>query len=103
MIAYEKAGDEVFLVITDHLDWVAGDSGRREHIEALKVKIETYLWFVESGEFARMHPELAGRRVKFHIYFKYDIHPDGLAFLAIAKERLASYDIGLQFEAPSLD
>jgi hypothetical protein len=30
MIAYEKAGDEVFLVITDHLDWVAGDSGRRE-------------------------------------------------------------------------
>ena len=79
----------VVLTVSDHLDW--HDSA--EHQRILQTKLNTYLAFVEGGQFLVERPEAKGQRIIFRVVFKFRPDGDGRAFLERAAEviRLAGF------------
>ncbi len=86
VVSVDARTDCVVLTITDHLDW--NDSVG--HQTVLQKKFNAYLAFVESGEILERYPEAKGRRVSFHVVFKYKPDDEGKKFLARARQVIES-------------
>lgn len=63
LITHNPKNDEVTLVLVETQRW--GAEGER--IPALRAKLDSYLLFVVSGQFARNYPKLSGNRVRLRI------------------------------------
>lgn len=59
-IGVDNSTGHVVLTITDHIEWIDGDS---EHLLLLQEKLNTYLSFVESGEILETYPDAKDRPV----------------------------------------
>lgn len=75
-ISINKAADEVFLTITDHLQW-----NSNEHLWLLQEKINAYLRFVESGEIFKTYPDAKNRKIVIDVRCKYRPDQSALNFL----------------------
>lgn len=75
-ISINLATDEVFLTITDHLQW---DSS--EHLWLLQEKINAYLRFIESGEVFESYPDAKNRKFVIDVRCKYKPNQSALNFL----------------------
>ena len=65
----DKSTGNVVLTISDHLDW----SDPFSHLFKLQAKLNSYLYFYESGEMLESYPAAKGRRVAIEVVMKYDL------------------------------
>ena len=92
MIGVDKSTGDVVLTIADHLDWSETES----HLYLLQEKINTYLRFVESGEFLTAYPKAAGRSVLIDWVGKHRLVPEAENFFLVACAALKASGIKLQ-------
>ena len=82
IISFDKKTGEVWLTISDHLDW----SNTLEHLKLLQVKLNAYLAFVESGEIFERYRRAKNRPVVFEVVFQLSPDEQGREFLVRAQE-----------------
>jgi hypothetical protein len=75
-IGVDKETGQVFLTISDHLEW------NDEHLLLLQEKLNLYISFVESGELLEAYPDSKGREVVISVVCKYPPNVGGKDFLS---------------------
>lgn len=93
-VAVAKDNSSVTLAISDHLDW----EEEGEHLLLLQEKLNTYLYFAESGKLLENFPEIHGLPVKILIFGKFPLSGEATRFFGLAKEMLAKHDLSLEFK-----
>jgi hypothetical protein len=88
------------LIISDHLPW---DNTVGNHALLLQEKINEYVGFIESGSIYEARPDLIGRRLIIKVIAKYALSPEGVEFVAKAKDFLASAGFVLLHEVRDPD
>ncbi len=78
------------LAIIDHLAW------DHAHLQALELKINHYLKFIESGEIYVQHPDAAGCDFRIDVAAIYTPPPQVMAFFGQAQAVLESAGVLLQ-------
>ena len=53
-LAYEQETSSLILLLTDGMDWT--DTNR--HLLLLKEKLNTYIWYIDSRQYAEKYPNL---------------------------------------------
>jgi hypothetical protein len=85
----------VMLTIADHLDWKE-DQG--EHLLLLQQKLNTYLYFIESGQLLKTKPEYKGLPVVVHVRAKYELGDEAAKFYSLAKKSASEVGVSLEFD-----
>ena len=85
----------VRLTISDHLDWEVEEG---EHLLLLQEKLNTYLYFIESGKLLDTFPQAEGLPVVIRIAGKFTLSAEAMKFFGLAKEKLATLDVSLEFQ-----
>lgn len=85
-IRFSLEKDYVILTIADEWDWE--DEGF--HLAFLQEKLNKYIAYIESGEIYENNPEFKNKRVLIDIFFKHQLTKNGVKFLKVAKETIAS-------------
>ena len=75
--AVDKQGKRVFLTIIDPLLW----DEENVHLFALQEKINTYLYFIESGELLTSLPDSKGLDITIELILKHIPNAKGITFL----------------------
>jgi hypothetical protein len=91
----EQSG-RVMLTITDHLDWKKRDED--EHLLLLQDKLNTYLYFIESGHLREAKPEYKGLPVAIHVRAKYRLSKEAAKFYKAAEKGVAEAGALLVFD-----
>lgn len=90
-IGMEKEARRVFLSIIDPLAWDKDDL----HLFTLQEKINTYLYFVESGELLKALPDSAGFDIAIELILKHMPTDEAIAFFDKTMQIL--FDKGIVF------
>ena len=90
-IGMEKEAKRVFLSIIDPLAWDKDDL----HLFTLQEKINTYLYFVESGELLKALPDSAGFDIAIELILKHMPTDEAIAFFDKTMQIL--FDKGIVF------
>ena len=77
LITHNPKTDDITLVLVETEPW--GRDGDR--LDTLRAKLDAYVTFVASGQFARDYPKLAGKRVRFRIDCHHPLGVKEVAFL----------------------
>jgi hypothetical protein len=77
LITHNSKTNEVTLVLVETERW----GGNGEHLQQLRRKLDSYVQFVLSGQFARDYPVLAGKRVRFRVDCHHPVGTKEVAFL----------------------
>jgi hypothetical protein len=93
--AWDKNKTRVWLVISDHLDWEIEEG---EHLLLLQEKLNTYLYFIESGKLVETLPWASGLPVTVRIYGKFPLGAEAARFLELVKQKLATIDVSIEFK-----
>jgi hypothetical protein len=91
----EQSG-RVMLSITDHLDWKKKNED--EHLLLLQDKLNTYLYFIESGQLWEAKPEYKGLPVVIHVRAKYRLSNEAEKFYKEVGEGIAEAGASLEFD-----
>ncbi len=94
-IGVQQESGEVFLTITDHLDW---QDGNKDHLLLLQEKVNTYLAFVESGELLETYPDAKDRGVVINIVGQYPLSDEARQFVNQASSVVSGAGMKLNFE-----
>jgi hypothetical protein len=94
-VSLAKDNSRVLLSITDHLDWKVGEG---EHLLLLQEKLNTYLHFIESGKLVEAFPWASGLPIAIGIAGKFPLSAEATKFFGLAKEKLATLDVSLEFQ-----
>jgi hypothetical protein len=92
LFAFDRARDEVLLVMTESRDWSGGD----EQLHQLQEKFNAYASFILDGEMTAAHPELAGKRTRIELRCEEMPSERALELLQAIHEQLAFQEIGLE-------
>ena len=97
--ATDRAMNEVFLVISDHLPWDVDENG---HLRLLQDKLNKYLGAIESGEFYLKCPQAVGRKIVIYISAKYNPSPNAQDFIDKSKQAIRNigYELRIGQGAP---
>jgi hypothetical protein len=98
--AWDKNKTRVWLVISDHLDWKIEEG---EHLLLLQDKLNTYLYFIESGKLVEALPWADGLPVTIRIYGKFPLSAEAARFLELVKQKLATIDVSIEFKLSNPD
>lgn len=79
------------LTIADDLDWDDPDG----HLTALKVKLNTYVDFIRSGEIERAYPAGKDNELKILVALRDQPPPAGVEFFTTAKQTITA--LGIEF------
>ena len=82
----DKARSRVLLSIADHLDWTENEG---EHLLMLQEKLNTYLYFIESGKLVETYSWAKGWPVVIEIAAKYPMNAEATRFFNLAGQRIA--------------
>jgi hypothetical protein len=93
--AWDKNKTRVLLVVSDHLDWEVEEG---EHLFLLQEKLNTYLYFIESGKLVETLPWASGLPVTIRIYGKFPLSPEAARFLELVKQKLETIDVSIEFK-----
>ena len=91
----EQSG-RVMLTITDHLDWKKRDED--EHLSLLQDKLNTYLYFIESGQLWKDKPGYKGLPVVIHVRAKYRLSKEAAKFYKAAGKGVSEAGASLEFD-----
>lgn len=88
-IGTNKSGDELLLMITDHLEW----NNEYEHLIILQDKINSYFAYIEAKEYNDIYPNKEFKSYIIEIHFKYKITDKCRQFLEIAQKQAEEFNI----------
>jgi len=92
-IGMEKEAKRVFLSIVDSLVW----DQENVHLFTLQEKINTYLYFIESGELLKALPDAAGFDVAIEVILKHMPTDEAITFFDKTIQILLDKDIVFVF------
>jgi len=95
-IGVDKETGQVFLTISDHLEW------SDEHLLLLQEKLNLYIGFVESGELLEVYPDSEGREVVINVICKYPPDVRGKDFLNRVAAVVEQVGAGFAFQVSNL-
>lgn len=93
-ITVDKQTGDVWLTITDHLEWEENDG---EHLLLLQEKLNTYLGFIENGEMYERVPATKGRRIVIDVVGKYPLSEQAKNFFERSSVAVSALGMSLQF------
>jgi hypothetical protein len=85
----------VMLTVSDHLDW---EEDRESHFLLLQDKLNTYFYFIKSGQLLKAKPEYKGFPVGIHVRAKYQLSEEAAKFYRLAAESAAKVGVTLEFD-----
>jgi len=91
-----ESGD-VWLTISDHLDWQSGTDEELEHLWLLQEKINAYLRYMESGEIFEKYPHAKGRKLVINVIGKFPLSEKATYFFEKSRTFLKTAGYQLQF------
>jgi hypothetical protein len=97
-IAKPNGEDRVYLIISDHLDWVT-DEG--EHLLVLQEKLNNYLHYIESGQLIENYPQYKETPVRIRVRGKYPLSAEAAKFYGLAEARVEELGFSLEFSLAS--
>ncbi|MFS9270438.1 NAD glycohydrolase toxin immunity factor [Streptococcus infantis] len=89
--------DHLELLLIDENKWI--ESLEEEHLLKLQEKLNNYIYFLESKQYAERYGDNFDKKV-IHITFQYSPSDNGLAFLAAVQKVLQPTDMSLKIELP---
>ena len=89
--------DHLELLLIDENKWI--ESLEEEHLLKLQEKLNNYIYFLESKQYAERYGDNFDKKV-IHITFQYSPSDNGLAFLAAVQKVLQPTDMSLKAELP---
>ena len=92
-IGVDKEMQRVFLSIVDSLDW----DNDNVHLFTLQEKINTYLYFIESGELLKAFPESRDFAITIELILKHVPNDQAIAFFDKTIQILLDKEIVLTF------
>ena len=96
-IGFSKDGRTEMLLLLDHLDWTR----EYEHLKLLQEKMNSYLWFVESGQAETKRPKrVIPRAVKLFVIdirFQHQPTDNCIKFLDAARRQAAELKTEIQY------
>ena len=98
-VAFDKAGDDAFLAISNHLVW---DENEGEHLFLLQDKLNAYLEFIESGQLYVHYPHLKGKKIAIKLYNKYPLSELASVFFEKASAIIDKAGFSLRLGFPDL-
>lgn len=91
-IAKSEDDKKIILLITDHLSW----ENEYEHLSLLQDKINAYLGYIESKQYAELYEDVDYEEFIIEIHFKYHTTINCLKFIDIISNQLFLYNIGIK-------
>lgn len=88
-----KDGKGLLLLLSDHLDW----ENEAEHLLLLQDKINAYLGFIESGQYADVYPDNEFTHYVIEIRCKIEATENGLNFFDVMNNQLREYAIQVSY------
>ena len=87
-IAFDDADKTLIMEIYDHLDF----EGKFEfdHISILQDKLNTYLWYIDSGQYEDIYPQKDFDRFLINIHFLHDITDNCIKFIDVCNQKLSA-------------
>ena len=76
-LALAQEGQELRLLIADHLDW----NNEYDHLVALQEKINAYIDFCEDHQYRQVYPDAAIKYAVFGIHFQHEPTKKAWSFL----------------------
>ena len=92
-IAIDHDGKTLVMLITDHLDWEK--ENEYEHLMALQAKINSYVEFIESKQYANVYPNKGFDSFRIEIHFKNGLNDNCNKFINAVNEQLSELMIYL--------
>lgn len=89
-----KENAELILLITDHLDW----ENEQEHLVILQNKINSYLGFIESKQYAEVYPTDNFENCVIEIHFKNGMPENCFKFLDVVANQVEEFNIKIRAE-----
>ncbi len=65
-LAYEKDTSSLILLLADGMDW----SDMNRHLLLLQEKLNTYIWYIDSGQYEEKYPNV--KRVELRVSFLFE-------------------------------
>ncbi len=92
-IGIEKATMIVVLTIADSWDW----DDKEQHLEALRLKINSYVDFIESGQIFETYPAAKGTKTfLIDVISRFPMPECGTVFLDLARGDCARFGVELR-------
>ncbi|MBB4823291.1 hypothetical protein HNO89_000511 [Sporosarcina luteola] len=89
-----QEGRQLLFLISDHLDW----EQEGEHLLVLQEKINAYLTFIESAQYAEHYPDEQFNEFVIEIHFLHTPTKKCEEFLAIVGQQLQPFHISIAVE-----
>ena len=89
-------GQQLVLMISDHLDW--GDE--YDHLIELQEKINAYIAFCENGQYKKIYPNVDITSAVIQIHFMYDFPESCRCFLSQVQMQLCGDGIAIECYLP---
>lgn len=77
------------LMLSDHLDW----ENEAEHLYLLQDKINAYLSFIESNQYAQTYPDKSFKYYIINVMLKHEASENCLKFVQVINKQLREYNI----------
>ena len=98
-IGYIQEEKALSLMISDHLDW----KKEYDHLIKLQDKINTYLGFIENGEYKEEYPEYDIVKAIIEIYFVYEPTKNAIYFLNSVQEQIGKMGVLIKCILDTID
>ena len=99
VIAHDTKRDEALLVMNQSGEWDGSD----EQLLELQERFNAYASFLLDGEFAEVHPELAGKPVRIEVRCAHMPDSRAIELLGMIHDQLAFQDIKVEVIVRSAD
>ncbi len=83
-IGLDNNEKDIVLLITDHLDWL----NEYEHLMQLQNKINSYISFIESEQYAEIYPNYQFTSIRIEIHFRYEPTHNCINFIDVVNKQL---------------
>lgn len=96
-IGTNKEQDAIMLLLCDHLLWEGEKAPKvADHLLLLQKKINTYVAFLESGQYKEKYPDLEPKMAVIDIRFQYDIPKMCEEFLQTVQDEVGKLGIKIE-------
>lgn len=95
-LGIDVSTNKLHLTISDHLPWDADIQDA--HLSLLQEKVNTYLGFIENGEYLEVMPEAEGFRVRIVVIGRYELSERAMDYYSYASEIVSKAGFELVFE-----
>ena len=96
ILGLDVQSNKLHLTIADHLQW--GDENEGEHLALLQSKLNTYLGFIENGEYLDVLPDAEGYPIRIVVIGRFELNERARNYYSYASKEISNAGFELVFE-----